>query len=44
MRSSQTESVFRILADAPDKNLERMLIDWQRRMVLKADDLNLSAN
>ncbi|MDR2402778.1 MAG: phosphatidylglycerol lysyltransferase [Spirochaetaceae bacterium] len=39
MRGSRTEPVFRIMADAegPDKRLERDLIEWQRRMVLEAD-------
>jgi phosphoglucomutase len=46
MRSSGTEPVFRIMADAvgpdpksplADNNLERTLIEWQRQMVLRAD-------
>lgn len=37
MRGSATEPVFRIIADAADKQLERELIAWQRRMVLAAD-------
>ncbi|MCL2093373.1 MAG: phosphatidylglycerol lysyltransferase [Treponema sp.] len=37
MRGSATEPVFRIMADAPDPELERYLITWQRRMVLEAD-------
>ncbi|MDR2501009.1 MAG: phosphatidylglycerol lysyltransferase [Treponema sp.] len=39
MRGSATEAVFRIMADAegPDRRLERDLIEWQRRMVIKAD-------
>jgi phosphoglucomutase len=36
MRSSKTESVFRILADAPNRDLERYLIEWQGQMVLEA--------
>jgi len=39
MRGSGTEPVFRVMADAagPDNGLERTLIEWQRKMVLKAD-------
>ena len=39
MRGSGTEPVFRVMADAegPDPYLERMLIDWQRKMVQEAD-------
>jgi len=37
MRGSATEPVFRVMADAPDRNIERDLIDWQRRMVTEAD-------
>jgi phosphoglucomutase len=39
MRGSATEPVFRIMADAegPDKRMEQNLIEWQRRMVLEAD-------
>ena len=37
MRGSGTEPVFRVIADAPEKSLERYLIKWQRRMVLEAD-------
>jgi phosphoglucomutase len=39
MRGSGTEPVFRVMADAvgPDNSLERMLIEWQRQMTLKAD-------
>jgi len=39
MRGSGTEPVFRLMADAAgsDNNLERTLIEWQRKMVLKAD-------
>jgi phosphoglucomutase len=40
MRGSGTEPVFRIMADAegPDARLERDLIEWQRRMVIEADE------
>jgi phosphoglucomutase len=38
MRGSGTEPVFRIMADAESPALERSLIDWQRRMVLEADN------
>ena len=37
MRGSATEPVFRIIADASEKQLERELIAWQRRMILAAD-------
>jgi phosphoglucomutase len=37
MRGSATEPVFRIMADAPDRVIERDLIEWQRRMVMEAD-------
>jgi phosphoglucomutase len=39
MRGSATEPVFRIMADVegPDKQAERDLIEWQRRMVGEAD-------
>ena len=39
MRGSGTEPVFRIIADAEgaDPNLERVLIDWQRKMALEAN-------
>ena len=43
MRGSATEPVFRIMADAenpPDgkgRELERFLLDWQRRMITEAD-------
>jgi len=37
MRGSATEPVFRIMADALDRSVERDLIDWQRRMVMEAD-------
>jgi len=40
MRGSGTEPIFRVIADAPDRQMERMLIEWQRRMVLEADSLN----
>jgi phosphoglucomutase len=39
MRGSKTESVFRIMADAEEQELERELIMWQRGMVSKADSL-----
>jgi phosphoglucomutase len=39
MRGSKTESVFRIMADAEEAELERELIMWQRDMVRKADSL-----
>jgi phosphoglucomutase len=39
MRGSKTESVFRIMADAEDAELERELIMWQRGMVSKADSM-----
>jgi phosphoglucomutase len=40
MRGSGTEPVFRVMADAEgsDKRMERDLIEWQRRMVTKADE------
>ena len=41
MRGSLTEPIFRVMADAPDREMERMLIEWQRRMVLEADSLNV---
>jgi phosphoglucomutase len=37
MRGSATEPVFRVMADAPDRRIERELIEWQRRMVTEAD-------
>jgi phosphoglucomutase len=39
MRGSATEPVFRVMADAEgrDRQTERELIDWQRRMVSEAD-------
>jgi phosphoglucomutase len=46
MRGSGTEDVFRVMADVSDaqsagsaQRLERTLIEWQRRMVLKADSV-----
>ncbi|MDR0587068.1 MAG: phosphatidylglycerol lysyltransferase, partial [Treponema sp.] len=39
MRGSKTESVFRIMADAEDAELERELIAWQRGMVSGADSM-----
>jgi phosphoglucomutase len=40
MRGSGTEPVFRVMADAalPDTHFERYLIEWQRRMVLEANN------
>jgi phosphoglucomutase len=38
MRGSGTEPVFRIIADAESPELERALIEWQRRMALEADN------
>ncbi|MDR0561546.1 MAG: phosphatidylglycerol lysyltransferase [Spirochaetaceae bacterium] len=42
MRGSATEPVFRVMADAEgsDPRLERDLIEWQRRMVIEADELS----
>jgi len=39
MRGSATEPVFRIMADVQgtDKNAERFLLDWQRKMIMEAD-------
>jgi phosphoglucomutase len=37
MRGSATEPVFRIMADATDRYLERSLIEWQRSMIMEAD-------
>jgi phosphoglucomutase len=39
MRGSATEPVFRIMADAEgrDRQIERDLVEWQRRMILEAD-------
>jgi phosphoglucomutase len=39
MRGSKTESVFRIMADAEEQELERELIMWQRGMTGKADSM-----
>ncbi|MDR2484951.1 MAG: phosphatidylglycerol lysyltransferase [Treponema sp.] len=41
MRGSGTEPVFRVMADAEgsDTRMERDLIEWQRRMVIEADEL-----
>ena len=38
MRGSATEAVFRVMADAEGRELERELIQWQRSMVLEADN------
>jgi phosphoglucomutase len=40
MRGSATEPVFRVMADVegPDRQAERGLIEWQRRMVMEADN------
>jgi len=40
MRGSATEPVFRIMADAEgeDVAVERFLLDWQRKMIMEADD------
>jgi phosphoglucomutase len=37
MRGSATEPVFRIMADAPTKEAEQYLLDWQRCMIMEAD-------
>ena len=39
---SQTEPVFRIMADAlgSDKNRHDYLLNWQRELVEKADELS----
>ncbi|MDR2419306.1 MAG: phosphatidylglycerol lysyltransferase [Treponema sp.] len=42
MRGSGTEPVFRVMADAPDAELERELIQWQRDMVIEADGNEVS--
>jgi phosphoglucomutase len=42
MRGSGTEPVFRVMADAPDVELERELIQWQRDMVIEADGNEVS--
>jgi phosphoglucomutase len=41
MRGSATEPVFRVMADAEgtDRQFERELINWQRGMTIKADEL-----
>jgi phosphoglucomutase len=38
MRSSKTEPVFRVMADAESALMERTFIEWQRRMAMKADE------
>jgi phosphoglucomutase len=38
MRGSATEPVFRVMADASDRLIERDFIEWQRRMVTEADN------
>ena len=40
MRGSATEPVFRIMADVKgsDNQLERYLLEWQRKMIMEADD------
>jgi phosphoglucomutase len=40
MRGSATESVFRIMADAAGKDVgvERFLLDWQKNMIITADE------
>jgi phosphoglucomutase len=40
MRGSATEPVFRIMADVEgnDAGSERFLLDWQRKMIMNADD------
>jgi len=40
MRGSATEPVFRVMADAEgeDAGVERFLLDWQRKMIMEADD------
>jgi phosphoglucomutase len=40
MRGSGTEPVFRVMADVEgsNKRMERDFIEWQRRMVIKADE------
>lgn len=42
MRGSATEPVFRVMADTEDNNkqgkeIERLLLDWQRSMIIEAD-------
>jgi len=40
MRGSATEPVFRIMADVEgnDASIERFLLDWQRNMIMEADN------
>jgi phosphoglucomutase len=40
MRGSHTEPVFRIMADVSgsDTSAERFLLDWQRKMIMEADE------
>jgi len=48
MRGSATEPVFRIMADvdfaanfpvqSADNHLERYLLEWQRKMIMEADN------
>ena len=38
MRGSKTEPVFRVMADAESRDLERFLIKWQRQMISEADN------
>jgi phosphoglucomutase len=44
MRGSATEPVFRIMADVEgtDRQFERELINWQRSMTIKADELEVN--
>ena len=39
MRGSATEPVFRVMADAEgcDANMEKFLLNWQRKMIIEAD-------
>lgn len=37
MRQSKTERIFRLLADAKTEKLKNYLLDWERKMILKAD-------
>jgi phosphoglucomutase len=37
MRGSATEPVFRLMADAETKPLERYLLEWQQKMIMEAD-------
>jgi len=41
MRGSATEPVFRIMADTQGcgENMERYLLDWQRKMIMEADSI-----